>query len=183
VNPTMLLLNCGNFWPCVIAHDRAGSIGAGQKQDRWIFGDYSGDPDLRPDDEHVRIHGKGGTVRTVLLDDCGYVALLKLYLARAECSRCRAALVSSGTSRRRSTSAGTEGAAQRFLVWHQVSQEAIAARLRFQVAGEHVPHRSVSAAPISSSAISAGGRVRPRRSMVRSMAEAALEQQPNGQWR
>jgi integrase/recombinase XerD len=36
-----------------------------------------------PDDEHVRIHGKGGTVRTVLLDDRGYVALLRLYLARA----------------------------------------------------------------------------------------------------
>ena len=41
------------------------------------------DFDLRQDDEHVRIHGKGGTVRTVLLDDRGYVALLKLYLARA----------------------------------------------------------------------------------------------------
>ncbi|WP_228000531.1 hypothetical protein [Nocardia australiensis] len=27
--------------------------------------------DLRLDDEHVRIHGKGGSVRTVLLDDCG----------------------------------------------------------------------------------------------------------------
>lgn len=38
------------------------------------------DFDLRQDDEHVRIHG---TVRTVLLDDRGYVALLKLYLARA----------------------------------------------------------------------------------------------------
>ncbi|WP_066945083.1 tyrosine-type recombinase/integrase [Microtetraspora fusca] len=41
------------------------------------------DFDLRQDDEHVRIHGKGGTVRTVLLDDHGYVALLKLYLSRA----------------------------------------------------------------------------------------------------
>ncbi len=41
------------------------------------------DFDLRTDDEHVRVHGKGGTVRTVLLDDRGYVALLKLYLARA----------------------------------------------------------------------------------------------------
>jgi integrase/recombinase XerD len=41
------------------------------------------DLDLQPDDEHVRIHGKGGTVRTVLLDDRGYVSLLKLYLARA----------------------------------------------------------------------------------------------------
>lgn len=41
------------------------------------------DLDLRLDDEHVRIHGKGGTVRTVLLDDRGYVALLRLYLDRA----------------------------------------------------------------------------------------------------
>ena len=44
---------------------------------------YVEDLDLRPDDEHVRIHGKGGTVRTVLLDDRGYVALLRQYLARA----------------------------------------------------------------------------------------------------
>ena len=44
---------------------------------------YVEDLDLRMDDEHVRIHGKGGTVRTVLLDDRGYVALLRLYLARA----------------------------------------------------------------------------------------------------
>jgi integrase/recombinase XerC/integrase/recombinase XerD len=44
---------------------------------------YVEDLDLQPDDEHVRIHGKGGTVRTVLLDDRGYVSLLKLYLARA----------------------------------------------------------------------------------------------------
>jgi integrase/recombinase XerC/integrase/recombinase XerD len=41
------------------------------------------DLDLRPDDEHARLHGKGGTVRTVLLDDRGYVALLRLYLTRA----------------------------------------------------------------------------------------------------
>src|SRR5437762_4493206 len=34
--------------------------------------------------EHVRVHGKGGTVRTVLLDDHGYVALLKLYLERTK---------------------------------------------------------------------------------------------------
>lgn len=40
------------------------------------------DLDLRLDDEHIRLHGKGGTVRTVLLDDRGYVGLLKLYLAR-----------------------------------------------------------------------------------------------------
>jgi hypothetical protein len=44
---------------------------------------YVEDLDLRLDDEHVRIHGKGGTVRTVLLDDRGYVALLRVYLARA----------------------------------------------------------------------------------------------------
>jgi integrase/recombinase XerC/integrase/recombinase XerD len=44
---------------------------------------YVEDLDLRPDDEHARVHGKGGTVRTVLLDDRGYVALLKLYLARS----------------------------------------------------------------------------------------------------
>ena len=41
------------------------------------------DLDLRPDDEHARLHGKGGTVRTVLLDDRGYLALLRLYLAGA----------------------------------------------------------------------------------------------------
>ena len=41
------------------------------------------DLDLRSDDEHARVHGKGGTVRTVLLDDRSYVALLKLYLARS----------------------------------------------------------------------------------------------------
>jgi len=46
-------------------------------------GVYVEDLDLRLDDEHVRLHGKGGTVRTVLLDDRGYVALLRLYLARA----------------------------------------------------------------------------------------------------
>jgi integrase/recombinase XerD len=48
-----------------------------------VCGLYVEDLDLRPDDEHVRIHGKGGTVRTVLLDDRGYISLLKLYLARA----------------------------------------------------------------------------------------------------
>ena len=44
---------------------------------------YVEDLDPRPDDEHARVLGKGGTVRTVLLDDRGYVALLRLYLARA----------------------------------------------------------------------------------------------------
>ena len=44
---------------------------------------YVEDLDLRPDDEHARLHGKGGTVRTVLLDDRGHIALLRLYLARA----------------------------------------------------------------------------------------------------
>ena len=48
-----------------------------------VCGMYVEDLDLRVDDEHARIHGKGGTVRTVLLDDRGYVALLRLYLARA----------------------------------------------------------------------------------------------------
>ena len=48
-----------------------------------VCGMYVEDLDLRPDDEHARIHGKGGTVRTVLLDDRGYVALIRLYLARA----------------------------------------------------------------------------------------------------
>lgn len=44
---------------------------------------HAEDPDLRLDDEHARVHGKGGTIRTVLLDDRGYVALLHLYLARS----------------------------------------------------------------------------------------------------
>lgn len=48
-----------------------------------VCGMYVEDLDLRVDDEHARVHGKGGTVRTVLLDDRGYVALLRLYLARA----------------------------------------------------------------------------------------------------
>ena len=48
-----------------------------------VCGMYVEDLDLRLDDEHARLHGKGGTVRTVLLDDRGYVALLRLYLARA----------------------------------------------------------------------------------------------------
>ncbi|MET8006591.1 tyrosine-type recombinase/integrase [Nonomuraea glycinis] len=43
-----------------------------------LSGNYTGDGGRR------RIHGKGGSVRTVLLDDRGYVALLKLYLARAD---------------------------------------------------------------------------------------------------
>ncbi|GAA3622687.1 hypothetical protein GCM10022419_130460 [Nonomuraea rosea] len=38
---------------------------------------------MRLDDEHIRLHGKGGSVHTVLLGDRGYAALLKLYLARA----------------------------------------------------------------------------------------------------
>lgn len=29
------------------------------------------DLDLQLDDKHARVHGKGGAVRTVLLDDCG----------------------------------------------------------------------------------------------------------------
>ena len=45
-----------------------------------VCGMYVENLDLRPDDEHDRLHGKGGTVRTVLLDYRGYVALLRLYL-------------------------------------------------------------------------------------------------------
>jgi integrase/recombinase XerD len=48
-----------------------------------VCGMYVEDLDLRLDDEHARVHGKGGSVRTVLLDDRGYVALLRLYLARS----------------------------------------------------------------------------------------------------
>ena len=48
-----------------------------------VCGMHVEDLDLRLDDEHARVHGKGGTVRTVLLDDRSYVALLKLYLARS----------------------------------------------------------------------------------------------------
>ncbi|MEV1245530.1 tyrosine-type recombinase/integrase [Nonomuraea sp. NPDC049750] len=48
-----------------------------------VCGLHVEDLDLRLDDEHVRICGKGGSVRTVLLDDRGYVSLLKLYLTRA----------------------------------------------------------------------------------------------------
>ncbi|AQZ62445.1 Integrase/recombinase xerD [[Actinomadura] parvosata subsp. kistnae] len=43
---------------------------------------YVEDLDLRLD-EHVRVHGKGDSVRTVLLDDRGCVTLLKLHLACA----------------------------------------------------------------------------------------------------
>jgi short subunit dehydrogenase len=49
----------------------------------YVCGLHVEDLNLRLDDEHGRIHGKDGTVRTVLLDDRGYVALLKLYQARA----------------------------------------------------------------------------------------------------
>ena len=48
-----------------------------------VCGMHVEDLDLRLGDEHARVHGKGGTVRTVLLDDRSYVALLKLYLARS----------------------------------------------------------------------------------------------------
>jgi site-specific recombinase XerD len=43
-----------------------------------VCGLYVEDLDLRLD-EHARVHGKGGLVRTVLLDDRGYVALLSLH--------------------------------------------------------------------------------------------------------
>jgi integrase/recombinase XerC/integrase/recombinase XerD len=48
-----------------------------------VCGLHVEDLDLRLDDEHLRVHGQGGSVRTVLLDDRGYVALLKLYLTRS----------------------------------------------------------------------------------------------------
>jgi integrase/recombinase XerC/integrase/recombinase XerD len=48
-----------------------------------VCGMYVEDLDLRLDDEHARVHGKGGTVRTVLLDDRGYVTLMRLYLTRS----------------------------------------------------------------------------------------------------
>lgn len=90
-------------------------------------------------------------------------------LAQVQRARAR---VSSTFSLRRSASAGTDGAAQCFLVWHQSSQEVTAALLRFQVAGAHRPHSSVSAAPISASVTSASGRSRPSSAMTRSIAEA-----------
>ncbi|WP_285784104.1 tyrosine-type recombinase/integrase [Microbispora sp. NBRC 16548] len=43
---------------------------------------YVEDLDLRLDDQHMRIHGKGGSVRAVLLNDRGHTTLLMLYLAR-----------------------------------------------------------------------------------------------------
>ncbi|AQZ62497.1 hypothetical protein BKM31_14425 [[Actinomadura] parvosata subsp. kistnae] len=56
------------------------------------------------------------------------------------------ARVSSALSLRRSASAGTIGAAQCFLGWHQVSHEVTAARSRFQVAGARiVPHSCATA--------------------------------------
>jgi integrase/recombinase XerC/integrase/recombinase XerD len=43
---------------------------------------YVEDLDLRPDDEHARLHGKGGTVRTVLLDDRAMSSSLLLRAGR-----------------------------------------------------------------------------------------------------
>jgi integrase/recombinase XerC/integrase/recombinase XerD len=48
-----------------------------------VCGMHVEDLDLQLDDEHARVHGKGRTACTVLLDDRGYVSLLKLYLARS----------------------------------------------------------------------------------------------------
>lgn len=47
-----------------------------------VCGTHVEDLDLRLD-EHARVHGKSGTIRTVLLDERGYVVLLRLYLARS----------------------------------------------------------------------------------------------------
>ncbi|MGP4104345.1 hypothetical protein [Nonomuraea sp. KM90] len=52
-----------------------------------VCGLYVEDLDLRLDDEHVRICGKSGSVRTVLLDDRGYVTPLKLVPASAQAIR------------------------------------------------------------------------------------------------
>ena len=77
-----------------------------------------------------------------------------------------------GCSLRRSQSAGTDGAGQRFLAWHQVSQEPIAARFRFQVASARPPHSWTAAAPTSSSDTSVSSLPGPSTAMVRSMAPA-----------
>ncbi|MFF0862104.1 hypothetical protein ACFYUV_10150 [Nonomuraea sp. NPDC003560] len=71
------------------------------------------DLDLRMDDGHVRIHGEGGSVRTVLLDDRGYVTLLKLHLARARHHRTHqraSALCTQDPSQRRRLSTGASPA-------------------------------------------------------------------------
>jgi integrase/recombinase XerD len=47
------------------------------------LGLYVEDVDLRPDDEHLRVHGKGDRVRTVLRDDAGLVRQLRRYLQQA----------------------------------------------------------------------------------------------------
>ncbi|MEU8901325.1 tyrosine-type recombinase/integrase [Nocardia sp. NPDC048505] len=49
-----------------------------------VCGLYVEDFDLTLDNERVTLRGKGGTVRSVLLDDRGYLALLRLYLKRAK---------------------------------------------------------------------------------------------------
>jgi hypothetical protein len=72
---------------------------------------YVEDLDLRPDDEHDRLHGNGGTVRTVLLDDRGYVALLNLYLPGPGTprARCSAPASTAGTARCPTTRRTTGG--------------------------------------------------------------------------
>ncbi|MGW6122368.1 tyrosine-type recombinase/integrase [Nocardia sp. NPDC055165] len=40
------------------------------------------DLDLTPNDEHIRLRSRDGATRSVLLDDRGFIALLKRYLAR-----------------------------------------------------------------------------------------------------
>ncbi|GAB4590264.1 tyrosine-type recombinase/integrase [Nocardia sp. IFM 10818] len=47
-----------------------------------VCGAYVEDLDLRVDNEHITLHGKGDKTRVVLLDDRGFVALLRLYLQR-----------------------------------------------------------------------------------------------------
>ena len=45
---------------------------------------YVEDLDMTPDDEHLHVHGKGGTRRTILLDDPHLVHLLRTYLKRMQ---------------------------------------------------------------------------------------------------
>lgn len=49
-----------------------------------VCGLYVEDFDLTLDNERVTLRGKGGTIRSVLLDDRGYLALVRLYLKRAK---------------------------------------------------------------------------------------------------
>ncbi len=47
------------------------------------LGLYVEDLDLTPDDEHLRVKGKGGRHRTLLLDDPAFVRQLRIYLRKS----------------------------------------------------------------------------------------------------